>query len=242
MTEWIQSDQVPQAREFRLPAVGVPGGVRGGPGEVRPRAPLFFLSYAHAMRRDEPNQRVVKFFEDLSEDVAELVGRPAGSDPGFIDRSMMGGARWPSELLEAIGTCKVFVALLSDPYVTSPWCGKEWYAFSRRQVASTTWAASGHETGIIPVLWTPVPDYRLPRVVGDVQRFSPHGLPDVNIPARYAAEGVYGLMLMAQQEMHYRGVVWRLAQSIAEFHFGHEVTPLVLGQDDLHDIFRENPS
>ncbi len=241
MTEWLPSGRVPQARGFRPPAVGVPGGVPGPPDEVRPRAPLFFLSHAHAMHRDEPNQRVVKFFEDLSEDVAELVGRPAGSDPGFIDRSMAAGARWSTELLAAIGSCKVFVALLSDPYVTSPWCGMEWYAFSRREVTKNAWASSGNETGIIPVLWTPVPNYRLPRVVGEVQRFSPRGLPDVNIPARYAAEGVYGLMLMGQETL-YRGVVWRLAQSIAEFHFGYEVTPLVLGQDDLHDIFRENPS
>ena len=213
----------------------------GLPTEVRPRAPLFFLSYAHAMHRDEPNQRVVKFFEDLSEDVAELVARPAGSDPGFIDRSMAGGARWSSELLQAIGTCKVFVALLSDPYVTSSWCGMEWYAFSRREVTRNSGARSGHETGIIPVLWTPVPDHRLPRVVDAVQRFSPRGLPDVNIPVRYATEGVYGLMRMGHETI-YQGVVWRLAQSIAEFHFGYEVAPLVLGQDDLHDIFRENLS
>jgi TIR domain len=236
-----ESDQVSQARKFRLPAFGVRGGVRGVPDEVRPRAPLFFLSYAHATHRDEPNQFVVKFFEDLSQDVAELVGRPAGSaDPGFIDLSMAGGTRWRSEVLEVVGTCKVFVALLSDPYVASPECGMEWYAFSRRKVARNSRTGSGHETGIIPVLWTPVPDDRLPRIIRDVQRFSPRGLPDVNIPARYAAEGVYGLMLMGQETL-YRGVVWRLAQSIAEFHFGNDVSPLVLGRGDLHDIFRERP-
>jgi len=237
VTEWTQSDLVPQAPESHLPAIGLPGGVRGVPDEVRPRAPLFFLSYAHARRPDEPNQWVVQFFDDLSENVAELAGRPAGSDPGFIDRSMASGTRWTRELLEAIGTCKVFVALLSDPYIASPWCGMEWYAFSQRKVTRRTGAGSVYETGIIPVLWTPVPQDRLPQVVGEVQRFAPRGLPGVSIPARYAAEGVYGLMRM-RQKMHYQAVVWRLAQSIAEFHFGYEVDQRVLSLSELRDTFR----
>lgn len=58
---------------------------------------------------------------------------------------------------------------------------------------------------------------------------------------RYAAEGVYGLVRMARQQQ-YRVFVWRLAQRIAEFHFGHEVGPLTLRQDDPRDIFREDPS
>lgn len=237
MTEWAQSDLVPQALESPLPATGLPGGVRGVPDEVRPRAPLFFLSYAHARRPDEPNQWVVQFFDDLSENVAELAGRPAGSDPGFIDRSMAGGTRWPGELLKAVGTCKVFVALLSDPYVASSWCGMEWYAFSQRRVSRRAGADSVYETGIIPVLWTPVPLDRLPPAVGEVQRFTPRGLPDPTIPARYAAEGIYGLMRMGQ-EMHYQAVVWRLAQSIAEFHFGYEVDQRVLSLSELRDTFR----
>jgi hypothetical protein len=241
VTEWTRSNQVQQASQFRLPAVGLPGGVRGVPDEVRPGAPVFVLSYAHAHHRDEPNKRIIEFFNDLSEDVAELVATPAGSDPGFIDRSMTGGTRWSSELLKAIGTCKVLVALLSDPYVTSSWCGMEWCAFARREVTRKVGDRSDNETGIIPVVWTPVPANRLPAVVAEVQRFSPRGLPDVNVPALYAVEGVYGFMRMGQ-EMHYRAVVWRLAQTIAEFHFGHEVGSLILGPEDLVDVFRENPT
>jgi len=232
VTEWTRSDQVLGAPGLRVS--------RGSlPEEVRPRGPLFFLSYAHAGRRGQPNRDVLQFFEDLSQDVAELVGWPAGSDPGFLDRSMAGGTHWPAELLNAVGTCKVFVPLLSDPYVASRWCGMEWYAFSRRTVTRHAGNGGDSETGIIPVIWTPVPEDRLPSVIGDIERFSPRGLPDETLPGRYADDGVYGLMRLGHL-MDCRGIIWRLAQRIAEFHFGHEVAPLVLGRDDLHDVFRES--
>jgi hypothetical protein len=215
--------------------------------QVHPRAPLFFLSYAHAAwqrsqgSQPEPNQRIADFFDDLSENVAELVARPAGADPGFMDRSIPGGSRWTPELLEAVGTCQVFVALLSDPYVSSRWCSMEWYAFSQRKVTSRTGDGAANQTGTIPVIWTPVPDARLPAVVRAVQRFSPRGLPDVNIPAPYEANGVFGLKNLGL-DTHYQGVVWRLAQRIAEFHFGYMVEPRIMREHELRDIFRENPS
>jgi predicted HTH transcriptional regulator len=217
-----------------------------GRAEVNPSDPVFFLSYARAVATSRSSNRlqdsfVTRFFDDLSENVAELVVRPAGAAPGFMDRSTSPGSRWTEKLLRAIGTCHVFVPLLSYPYVSSSWCAREWDAFSQRRVTRRAGAGSADETGIIPVLWTPVVPDRLPQAVGEVQRFAPRGLPDVNIPARYAAEGVYGLMRMGQ-EMHYQAVVWRLAQSIAEFHFGHEVDANVLSQSDLRDIFRGDTS
>jgi TIR domain len=208
-----------------------------GPDEFQRRAaPLFFFSYAHA---GQPSPLVVNFFNDLSVDVAELVGMSTGSDPGFMDQSMVGGARWTGELLNAVGTCQVFIALLSGPYVASPWCGREWFAFSRRKVISRSGDDATFQTGMIPVIWTtPMPDeQRLPLAVTQVQRFSPRELQGEDVRA-YEANGVYGLLrqdLVAQ----YRWVVWRLAQSIADFHFAYRVEPLVLSEDELDDIFRE---
>ena len=66
--------------------------------------------------------------------VGGLTVRRPGADPGFMDLSMNPGSEWRGELLEAVGTCKVFVALLSPSYTASEWCGKEWDAFSRRKV------------------------------------------------------------------------------------------------------------
>jgi hypothetical protein len=206
--------------------------------EFPPRAaPLFFFSYAHA---GTPSPYVIEFFNDLSVDVAELVGMPAGSDPGFMDQSMPGGASWTGELLNAVGTCQVFIALLSGPYVQSPWCGKEWFAFSRRKVISRGGDHATFRTGMIPVIWTtPMPgEQRLPLAITRVQRFSPRELHGEDVRGPYEANGVYGLLRQKRVEQ-YQWVVWRLAQSIAEFHFACQVEPLVLREDELHDIFRE---
>ena len=205
--------------------------------EARPRAPLFFLSYARGGRAPH----VADFFNDLSDDVAQLVGRPAGSDPGFMDRSMHSGALWLGELLHAVGTCQVFIALLCDPYVASEWCSKEWDAFSRRPVRSRDTDQVTNRTGIVPVLWAPMPERPPPRVISSVQRFEPRGLKGEDISRLYQAEGVYGLKRLNHIDP-YQCVVWHLAQAIAKFNFAHKVESLVLEPDDLRDIFREKPS
>jgi hypothetical protein len=205
--------------------------------DTRPRGPLFFLSYA---RDGRATQYVADFFKDLSDDVAQLVGRPAGSDPGFMDRSVQGGALWLSDLLHAVGSCQVFVALLSDPYVASEWCSKEWYAFSQRPVRSRDTDEVTNRTGIVPILWAPMPERPPPRVISAVQRFEPRGLEGEDISARYRVEGVYGLKRLNRIDL-YQGVVWHLAQAIARFNFAYKVESLVLEPDNLRDIFREKP-
>jgi hypothetical protein len=213
-------------------------GVPEVPEEFYQRAaPLFFLSYAHA---GQQNPLVIEFFSDLSVDVAELVGTLPGADPGFMDQSMPGGSRWTGELLHAVGTCQVFIALLSGPYVASSWCAREWFAFSRRKVASRSGDHATFRTGIIPVIWTtPMPDeHQLPLPITKVQRFAPRELHGEDMRGPYEANGVYGLLRQGRVEQ-YRGVVWRLAQTIAEFSFACRVEPLVLREDDLNDIFLE---
>jgi TIR domain len=213
--------------------------------DADPRQPLFFLSYAHSGTgrrsqgpRHEANRYFIKFFDDLSENVAELVARQTGSDPGFMDRAIPDGGRWNRELLNALGRCQVFVALLSVRYVTSSWCGREWHGFSQRRVIPLAGPASGEPTGIIPVSWAPVPVGRLPKVIRDVQHFSPTGLPDPDITAQYEAEGVYGLLQLRLEDA-YQAVVWRLAQRIADFHHNHRVESATFDGTELRDIFRE---
>jgi TIR domain len=221
-----------------------------GDDGTNPRAPLFFVSYAHAAelkshyrKPQERNRQVIRFFGDLSDNVAQLVSRPAGADPGYLDRSIVGGAHWTEELLTAIGTCQIFVALLSAPYFASEWCSKEWHAFSRRKVVrldegSHADSAPNHQTAIIPIVWAPVHDNQIPAAVGRVQRFSPSGMPNTNITAQYQTYGIFGLLRM-RREVAYQGAVWQLAQQIAEFHYSHRVETLTLKEGDLCDIFRE---
>jgi TIR domain len=115
-----------------------------------PRVLIFFLSYAQARHirtsqagTYDANQSVVRFFDDLSMHVDQLVGSPTGVDPGFMDRSMQGGTRWASEVLAAAGTCHVFIPLLSPGYVESTWCAREWDAFSRRNVGRRAGRGAG---------------------------------------------------------------------------------------------------
>jgi hypothetical protein len=212
--------------------------------EVHPPAPLFFLSYAHSGIRDPhappraANRDVIKFFYDLSENVAWLVSRPTGSDPGYLDQSIGYGSLWTEELLQVLGTCQVFVALLSGPYTTSGWCGKEWHAFARRKV--TSHHGTDRQNAIIPVTWAPFPADRTPPAILAVQRFSPSGLPDADIVAEYEKEGMLGLM--RTDHISYCAVVWRLARYIADFHHGHDVEPRAISASELHDIFQERAS
>jgi hypothetical protein len=220
--------------------------VNGGTFEVDPRAPLFFLSYARVrLAKNSPtapqelNRNALQLFDDLSTHVSELIGRPAGADPGFIDRSLGGGERWTPELFRAAGTCQVFIPLISAPLLNSEWCAMEWDAFSRRTVVSRADQRSDHETAIIPVTWSPTEATDLPAAVRDIQRFSPEGLPDPNITAQYQREGVYGLLTMGLDPA-YRAVVWRLAQRVVTILRTHWVAPLVpASTDGLRNIFQK---
>ncbi|MGC5017731.1 TIR-like protein FxsC [Micromonospora sp. DT47] len=208
------------------------------------RAPLFFLSYSRSPARratGNPAEYVSRFYDDLSVHVSELVGPVTGVDPGFMDSTIAGGERWTPELLQAAGTCQVFVPLLSSALLRSAWCGREWDAFSRRRIAPRHGAASAHETAIVPVTWSPTDGAPLPRVVRDIQRFSPAAMPDPDIAVQYQREGVYGLLTM-QMENAYRAVVWRLAQRIVAIHRSYLVEPLVpTGVDELCNRFTEEP-
>jgi hypothetical protein len=216
----------------------------GKSDKVDPRSPLFFLSYAHSLvihrargQNRGRNRRFIKFFEDLSENVAELVSRPAGSDPGYLDQSITAGRRWTPDLLNAIGTCQVFVALLSPIYIDSDWCGLEWHGFSRRRVISYTEGEISNETAIIPVIWAPVREPDVPKIIRDVQWFYPPDMPETDKAAGYESDGVVGLLQM--DDTAYQTVVWRLAQRIADIHYHHRVEPRSIQIGKLRNVFKE---
>ena len=85
-------------------------------------------------RGDDPDEHVEEFFHDLAENVGQLISLRADVPAGFMDQEMRGGMQWTDELLHAVGTCQVLVALLSARYLKSDWCTMEWHAFSQRTV------------------------------------------------------------------------------------------------------------
>ncbi len=194
-----------------------------------PFAPLFFVSYAviKQPRRapggwQEANTNALRLFTELSIHVNALVSRPAGADPGFINRNMRGGERWTPELLEAVGTCQVFVALLSPAYLDSEWCALEWNLFASRTIARRD-GRTDHETCILPVSWAPADSCEPP---DRLQWFSPDGTPDEGVVPNYHQEGLYGLLSMKNDASHV--VIWKLAQRIVELSRSHWVEPRVL--------------
>jgi hypothetical protein len=86
----------------------------------RPRCPAALRTRQASPPNTGPDRFVAKFFDDLSDDVRQLTGAAL---PGFMDQGMAVGTRWSDQLSEALGTCRVFVALLSPSYIASHWCG-----------------------------------------------------------------------------------------------------------------------
>ena len=163
------------------------------------------------------NQHVARLFDDLSRHVDELMGCPTGVDPGFLDRSMEAGTKWAPEVLAAVGTCHVFISLISSGYLKSKWCAMEWDAFSQRKVDRRSSVSSESETAILPVIWSPMQE-EFPATVRELQLFRPRQLKDPGIAQSYLDEGVYGLLTL-EEKAAYQAVAWRLAQQIVHsFH------------------------
>ncbi|MET7396394.1 TIR-like protein FxsC [Dactylosporangium sp. NPDC005572] len=178
-----------------------------------PRAPVFFLSYAQSAANDW----VPQFFEELSDHVGELMGKPA-SFVGFMNSEMRTGTDWSEELAFAVGHCQVFVALLSQRYYGSKYCALEWHAFARRMPDVSP---APRSTAMLPVLWSKGRG-AVPAKIDRLQRFLPSP-PPPDIQRRYGKEGVYGLRIADSSA--YDLVVWRLANTIVELADNHHVPP-----------------
>jgi len=202
-----------------------------------PQGPIFFLSYARARSPrtssaspHDVNRHVVRFFDDLSMNVDQLVGSPTGVDPGYMDESLESGTKWDRELLAVLGTCHVFVPLISSRYVNnSKWCPMEWDAFSRRTARTIPGRPSDLSqsgTAILPVTWLPMEDAQLPHAVRELQFFLPQRLQDPDIAQRYLTDGVYGLLAL-NDEAAYQAVAWRLARRIVDTFHAYLVEPWI---------------
>ena len=196
------------------------------------RAPLFFLSYARAkdigpglLPPGPRNPEVVTFFSDVLGLVRHVHVHLPGDRLGFMDLNVETGRPWEPALLHAVGSCRVFVALLSPPYLKgSEWCAMEWDLFSQRTV---TQVINGEvrvvqASAMLPLIWTPIPA-DAPRMVTDIQWFVPSGLPADHV-ALYEAEGLLGLSSV--YPAIYKAVVWKIAQKIDEISRSYRPEPV----------------
>jgi TIR domain len=163
-------------------------GVDEAASDDEPQGPIFFLSYAHGPR---PHQELVEsFFTQLSDHVQQLFGLSADL-VGFMDQSSLrGGERWSDSLVTAVGTCRVFVPLISRGYVRSEWCAREWHAFHRR--TAHTVPPGRNTTPVLPVLWSALARNHMPRAIGDLQLFLPAEREPPDLREQYRHDGLYG--------------------------------------------------
>ena len=206
----------------------------------------FFLSYAHTDSNSggtggmpSSDQMAERFYYDLRGEVQPLVSLPSGVEMGFMDvAGLRGGMRWRSELMDALGTCQVMVALLSTPYLDRNWCGMEWHAFSQRTtepVPEATVSPRPHQGCIIPVRWAPVP-FPLPPLITKEQIFTPPRSPEPDLPGVYEENGVFGLMTGGWDNF-YKITVWELAKLIQKIYYSQLAVHRSFDHKKLRNIF-----
>jgi FxsC-like protein len=173
--------------------------------------PYFFLSYAHTpvwgTGGGDPDHWEHVLYKDLYNHIMHLTDLPADIPAGFMDREMRSGDGWPEKLSENLAICRVFVPLLSPRYFTSEMCGKEWYAFNERILRARA-AGAGSVPAIVPALWTHVDTDQLPDSVRHIH------VDHAAFGARYADQGIYGLIKLSRLRDEYEDTVFRLAQRI----------------------------
>lgn len=191
------------------------------------RMPVFFVSYArnHVQANVEGKTPVLRLYDDLSSHIGEFIKIRPGRQPGFVDRGMPSGDRWPGRLAESVGTCQVFVPLVSAPYTESDWCERELTGFRRREVKRIRDRLPDHGTAVLPVLWTPLMDEEdWPETLTDVQRFSVE-MQNAELHRRYVEQGLF--LLMHTDAKDYQAVVAWLAYRIVQIYSSYHVEPQV---------------
>lgn len=161
----------------------------------------FYLSYA----KDDDQDTVRRFFEDLSAEVRVHAGLPPKENVGFYDvASIEIGVRWPVRLVDALTTCQTFVALCSPRYFRSEFCGREWTVFADRLARSPGQSRDGP---LLPLRWLPI---ELPAVARKYQWVlpGPRALMD--------KAGVRQLMRLQRYRDDYLELLFSLASQIVQ--------------------------
>ncbi len=171
----------------------------------------FFFSYARADR----DPYMVKFHDDLANEVRLNAGETTSADIGFFDsQDIEPGEEWPEKLAQALQSTRVLLSLYSPRYFASEYCGKEWSIFQSRIYAylQSAPARTPRPPLIIPVLWARKEsiDRVIPDTVSDVQFFH-QDFGDV-----YAEEGLRFLSMLDKHQDDYRVFLNRLATKIVQ--------------------------
>lgn len=110
----------------------------------------FFLSYAHSGDSEE-DRHVTRLYKDLCTEV--LVHSDYRGAVGFLDATgIRAGERWPDSLVDALATCRAFIALCGPRYFSSEACGREWAVFTHR-LALAPQRRGQRPAALVPLRW-----------------------------------------------------------------------------------------
>jgi FxsC-like protein len=183
-------------------------------GNGHPAYPYFFLSYAHSaplagFQPETTDYWVRQIFADLSDAVRRAARLGRGSRVGFFDGLLEAGADWNGRTAEMLSKAQVFVPLYSTQYFAMSWPGREWACFTERLVRTGAGVRDEPSTHIVPVLWAPLAQTRVPSNAPDALSF----IDDV---PEYAENGLRALKMLNLYGEQYERVVERLGEQIAE--------------------------
>ncbi|MFM9447356.1 TIR domain-containing protein [Streptomyces acidiscabies] len=125
------------------------------------RPPFFFTSYAE---RRADSDLVERFHARLQREAEIKRGRSAPSD-GFLNTGAVRlGQGWRRKIGTALGRTRFLVVLLTDDYLASSWCAREWAVVKER----VRLAEPEEPVALLPLFWTGV-SRELPAEVADLQ-------------------------------------------------------------------------
>jgi FxsC-like protein len=102
---------------------------------------------------DDLDSDLTVFFEDLRKEVAHKIGSDEGATAYLMRQPGSVGTYWPDSAAKALAECKVFVPVYTSRFMSSTYCGREYYAFRQRLLQSgLDWDR------IVPIWWNPPAD------------------------------------------------------------------------------------
>lgn len=122
--------------------------------------PFFFTSYAE---RRADSDLVERFHARLELEAQIKRGRSAPHE-GFLNTGSLAlGQGWRRKIGTALGRTRFLVVLLTDDYLVSPWCAREWAVVRDRAADSPE-----DPVALLPLFWTR-PTRELPTEIADLQ-------------------------------------------------------------------------
>ncbi|MBL8744281.1 MAG: toll/interleukin-1 receptor domain-containing protein [Myxococcales bacterium] len=122
---------------------------------------MFYLSYARDDADDEGEHFIRRFYDDLTREVAMLLGEPRSAAIGFMDVDLSLAKPVHDALAAAVVEADVLVCMVSPAYVRRDYCKREWDLFRSKGERS-----AGR---ILPIIWRRRPGEVWPTRIEEIQ-------------------------------------------------------------------------